>query len=80
MTGNVWEITNDWGSSTPPAVTATDFTVNYNSSYRTNSYIVYKGCAYFASSIYGLSYRLMCQASTFKNGDLGFRICRNKTY
>ena len=80
MTGNVWEITNDWGSSTPPAVTATDFTVNYNSSYRTNSYIVYKGSAYFSSSLYGLSYRLMCQASTFKNGDLGFRICRNKTY
>ena len=82
MTGSVWELTNDWGNGlsdcAPPAVSETDFTVTYSSSYRgTCTNMVYKGGS---SSAYKLTKRLICQSVTFSNWDLGFRVCRNKTY
>ena len=80
MSGNVWEMTNDWGSSSVPAVTETDFTVPYNSTYSDKSTIIYRGGAY-CSSAYSISKRLMtCSPTRAAGYDVGFRVCRNKTY
>ena len=79
MSGNVWELTNDWASNSVPAVTSTNFTVTYDSSYRSNSNIIYKGGAW-CSSAYTIAFRLNNCVATRKAYDVGFRICQNKVY
>ena len=80
MTGNLWEFTNDWGNS-KPSISATDFTVNYDSSYRTTSTLVLRGGSYSADDGWMYTkYRLVWGSGITNNFDLGFRVCRNYTY